>query len=86
MPNGTPVDSELGIYPASMAVSAYGRKLLYEAFHVGIADEANSWVMDLWDTKLGAMLGQCSAVSDVKGVTCGSQYVLTPVAKCEWAN
>lgn len=53
---------------------------------MGFSDEATSWAMDLWDTKLGAALGQCSAVLDGKGVTCGSQYMLTPVAKCEWAN
>lgn len=86
IPNGTPVDNELNIYPTSMAISAYGRKLEYEAFHIGLSDEATSWAMDLWDTKLDATLGQCGAVSNVVGVNCDSQRVLTPVAKCEWAN
>ena len=86
VPNGTPVDSELNIYPTSMAISAYGRKLEYEAFQLGLSDEATSWTMSLSDTQSGAPLGQCSAVTNVAGVNCGSERVLTPVAKCEWAN
>ena len=85
VPNGTPVDNELSIYPTSMAISAYGRKLQYEAFQLGLSETA-SWDMELWDTQSGANLGQCSIVSNVAGVNCDSQRVLTPVAKCEWAN
>ena len=42
--------------------------------------------MDLWGPQSGAGLGSCSAISNVASVNCDSQRVLTPVAKCEWAN
>ena len=79
VPNGTPVSDELTIYPTSMAISAYNKKMEYTSLKntgVGFLDESGS----------GTLIANCNPISNVEDQTCGSQYVLTPRISCEWAQ
>ena len=84
IPNKTPVANELSIYPSRMSISAYGRKLLFEAYT--ITKDGETWLLGLYDAGTANLVCNCEMVADAKGVDCGAEYVLTPRVVCEWAN
>ena len=73
------MSDELNIYPTSMAISAYSKKMKYTSLSdtgVGFLDVSGT----------GTLVANCNFIANAKDQECGSQYVLTPRISCEWVQ
>lgn len=78
VPDGTLLSNELKIYPSSMSISAYGKKMKYESFltTIGALEDASS----------ADLIANCETPATPLTDECDSQHKLILRLTCEWVN